>query len=132
MIGVAGAAGEAVELARKHRPGLVSPTCSFEDNDSGIMWSGDHAVDRSAGHLRHQFSDDDGDRVETGVIVTKPFDPETLKVAIVKPCRSPRRRIGTGLGPIDIPVLAADVIHGIPDCRSGVVMVKWYELSDAR
>jgi CheY-like chemotaxis protein/DNA-directed RNA polymerase specialized sigma24 family protein len=87
VIGVAGRQAEAVELARKHRPGLVLADVQLQDGDSGIvtvqeiMRSMDAPVIFVTGFPERLLT---GDRVEPAFIVTKPFDPETLKVAIVQ------------------------------------------------
>ncbi len=87
VIGVAGRQAEAVELARKHQPGLVLADVQLQDGDSGIvtvqeiMLSMDAPVIFVTGFPERLLT---GDRVEPAFIVTKPFDPETLKVAIVQ------------------------------------------------
>jgi CheY-like chemotaxis protein len=87
VIGVAGRQAEAVELARKHQPGLVLADVQLQDGDSGIvtvqeiMQSMDAPVIFVTGFPERLLT---GDRVEPAFIVTKPFDPETLKVAIVQ------------------------------------------------
>jgi CheY-like chemotaxis protein len=87
VIGVAGRHAEAVELARKHQPGLVLADVQLQDGDSGIltvqeiMQSMDAPVIFVTGFPERLLT---GDRVEPAFIVTKPFDPETLKVAIVQ------------------------------------------------
>ena len=87
VIGVAGRQAEAVELARKHKPGLVLADVQLQDGDSGIltvqeiMQSMDAPVIFVTGFPERLLT---GDRVEPAFIVTKPFDPETLKVAIVQ------------------------------------------------
>jgi DNA-directed RNA polymerase specialized sigma24 family protein/CheY-like chemotaxis protein len=87
VVGVAGRQTEAVELARKHRPGLVLADVQLQDGDSGIvavqeiMRSMDAPVIFVTGFPERLLT---GDRVEPAFIVTKPFDPETLKVAIVQ------------------------------------------------
>ena len=87
VIGVAGRQAEAVDLARKHRPGLVLADVQLQDGDSGIMTvqeimlSMDAPVIFVTGFPERLLT---GDRVEPAFIVTKPFDPETLKVAIVQ------------------------------------------------
>lgn len=87
VIGVAGRQAEAVELARKHQPGLVLADVQLQDGDSGIvtvqeiMRSMDAPVIFVTGFPERLLT---GDRVEPAFIVTKPFDPETLKVAIVQ------------------------------------------------
>ena len=87
VIGVAGRHAEAVELARKHKPGLVLADVQLQDGDSGIltvqeiMQSMDAPVIFVTGFPERLLT---GDRVEPAFIVTKPFDPETLKVAIVQ------------------------------------------------
>jgi CheY-like chemotaxis protein/DNA-directed RNA polymerase specialized sigma24 family protein len=87
VVGVAGRQAEAVELARKHHPGLVLADVQLQDGDSGIvtvqeiMRSMDAPVIFVTGFPERLLT---GDRVEPAFIVTKPFDPETLKVAIVQ------------------------------------------------
>jgi CheY-like chemotaxis protein len=87
VVGVAGRQAEAVELARKHQPGLVLADVQLQDGDSGIltvqeiMQSMDAPVIFVTGFPERLLT---GDRVEPAFIVTKPFDPETLKVAIVQ------------------------------------------------
>jgi CheY-like chemotaxis protein len=87
VIGIAGGQAEAVELARKHQPGLVLADVQLQDGDSGIvtvqeiMQSMDAPVIFVTGFPERLLT---GDRVEPAFIVTKPFDPETLKVAIVQ------------------------------------------------
>jgi CheY-like chemotaxis protein len=87
VVGVAGRQAEAVELARKHQPGLVLADVQLQDGDSGIvtvqeiMRSMDAPVIFVTGFPERLLT---GDRVEPAFIVTKPFDPETLKVAIVQ------------------------------------------------
>jgi CheY-like chemotaxis protein len=87
VIGVAGRQAEAVELARLHQPGLVLADVQLQDGDSGIvtvqeiLQSMDAPVIFVTGFPERLLT---GDRVEPAFIVTKPFDPETLKVAIVQ------------------------------------------------
>ena len=87
VVGVAGRHSEAVELANKHRPGLVLADVQLQDGDSGIvavqeiMQSMEAPVIFVTGFPERLLT---GDRVEPAFIVTKPFDPETLKVAIVQ------------------------------------------------
>jgi len=87
VIGVASRQAEAVELARRHQPGLVLADVQLQDGDSGIlavqeiMRSMDAPVIFVTGFPERLLT---GDRVEPAFIVTKPFDPETLKVAIVQ------------------------------------------------
>ena len=87
VIGVAARQAEAVELARKHRPGLVLADVQLQDGDSGIttvleiMQTMEAPVIFVTGFPERLLT---GDRVEPAFIVTKPFDPETLKVAIVQ------------------------------------------------
>jgi CheY-like chemotaxis protein len=87
VIGVAGRQAEAVELARLHKPGLVLADVQLQDGDSGIvavqeiLQSMDAPVIFVTGFPERLLT---GDRVEPAFIVTKPFDPETLKVAIVQ------------------------------------------------
>jgi CheY-like chemotaxis protein len=85
VVGVAARQFEAVELARQHRPGLVLADVQLQDGDSGIstvqeiLQSMDAPVIFVTGFPERLLT---GDRVEPAFIVTKPFDPETLKVAI--------------------------------------------------
>ena len=85
MVGVAARHAEAVELARMHQPGLVLADVQLQDGDSGILAvqeilrSMDAPVIFVTGFPERLLT---GDRVEPAFIVTKPFDPETLKVAI--------------------------------------------------
>jgi len=87
VVGVASRHAEAVELARRHYPGLVLADVQLQDGDSGvvtvqeIMLSMDVPVIFVTGFPERLLT---GDRVEPAFIVTKPFDPETLKVAIVQ------------------------------------------------
>ena len=87
VVGVAARHSEAVELARRHSPGLVLADVQLQDGDSGvvtvqeIMQSSDVPVIFVTGFPERLLT---GDRVEPAFIVTKPFDPETLKVAIVQ------------------------------------------------
>jgi CheY-like chemotaxis protein/DNA-directed RNA polymerase specialized sigma24 family protein len=87
VVGIAGRQAEAVELARKHQPGLVLADVQLQDGDSGIatvqeiMRTMDAPVIFVTGFPERLLT---GDRVEPAFIVTKPFDPETLKVAIVQ------------------------------------------------
>jgi DNA-directed RNA polymerase specialized sigma24 family protein/CheY-like chemotaxis protein len=87
VIGIAGRHAEAVELAKKHNPGLVLADVQLQDGDSGIltvqeiMRTMDAPVIFVTGFPERLLT---GDRVEPAFIVTKPFDPETLKVAIVQ------------------------------------------------
>lgn len=87
VIGVAARQAEAVELARKHQPGLVLADVQLQDGDSGIttvleiMQTMEAPVIFVTGFPERLLT---GDRVEPAFIVTKPFDPETLKVAIVQ------------------------------------------------
>jgi CheY-like chemotaxis protein len=85
VVGVAARQVEAVELARQHQPGLVLADVQLQDGDSGILTvqeilrSMDAPVIFVTGFPERLLT---GDRVEPAFIVTKPFDPETLKVAI--------------------------------------------------
>ncbi len=87
VIGIAGRHAEAVELARQYQPGLVLADVQLQDGDSGIlavqeiMRSMDAPVIFVTGFPERLLT---GDRVEPAFIVTKPFDQETLKVAIVQ------------------------------------------------
>ena len=85
VVGVASRQAEAVELARLHQPGLVLADVQLQDGDSGIVTvqeilrTMDSPVIFVTGFPERLLT---GDRVEPAFIVTKPFDPETLKVAI--------------------------------------------------
>ena len=87
VVGVAARHAEAVGLAQKHYPGLVLADVQLQDGDSGvstvqeIMLSMNVPVIFVTGFPERLLT---GDRVEPAFIVTKPFDPETLKVAIVQ------------------------------------------------
>ncbi|HTJ63003.1 MAG TPA: response regulator [Alphaproteobacteria bacterium] len=87
VVGIAGRQAEAVDLAKKHNPGLVLADVQLQDGDSGIltvqeiMRTMDAPVIFVTGFPERLLT---GDRVEPAFIVTKPFDPETLKVAIVQ------------------------------------------------
>lgn len=85
VVGVAARQAEAVALAQKHRPGLVLADVQLQDGDSGIVTvqeilrAMDAPVIFVTGFPERLLT---GDRVEPAFIITKPFDPETLKVAI--------------------------------------------------
>lgn len=85
VIGIAGREAEAVALAKEHRPGLVLADVQLQDGDSGIVTvqkileAMDAPVIFVTGFPERLLT---GDRVEPAFIITKPFDPETLKVAI--------------------------------------------------
>jgi DNA-directed RNA polymerase specialized sigma24 family protein len=85
VVGVAARQAEAVELARQHTPGLVLADVQLQDGDSGIatvheiLLGMDAPVIFVTGFPERLLT---GDRIEPAFIVTKPFDPETLKVAI--------------------------------------------------
>jgi len=85
VVGIAARQAEAVELARRHEPGLVLADVQLQDGDSGIVTvqeilrTMDAPVIFVTGFPERLLT---GDRVEPTFIVTKPFDPETLKVAI--------------------------------------------------
>jgi len=85
VIGVAARQAEAVELARQHTPGLVLADVQLQDGDSGIatvheiLLGMDAPVIFVTGFPERLLT---GDRMEPAFVVTKPFDPETLKVAI--------------------------------------------------
>jgi len=87
IVGIASRQTEAVDLARRHQPGLVLADVQLQDGDSGIvtvqeiMRSMDAPVIFVTGFPERLLT---GDRVEPAFIVTKPFDPETLKVAVVQ------------------------------------------------
>jgi len=94
VVGVASRHAEAVELASRHSPGLVLADVQLQDGDNGIatvqeiMQSLDVPVIFVTGYPERLLT---GDRVEPAFIVTKPFDPETLKVAIVQALSFPQR-----------------------------------------
>jgi DNA-directed RNA polymerase specialized sigma24 family protein/CheY-like chemotaxis protein len=85
VIGIAARQAEAVALAQTHRPGLVLADVQLQDGDSGIITvqeilrAMDAPVIFVTGFPERLLT---GDRVEPAFIITKPFDPETLKVAI--------------------------------------------------
>ena len=85
VVGVAARQAEAVELARQYAPGLVLADVQLQDGDSGItavqeiLRTMDAPVIFVTGFPERLLT---GDRIEPAFIVTKPFDPETLKVAI--------------------------------------------------
>jgi CheY-like chemotaxis protein len=85
VVGIASRQAEAVALAQKHRPGLVLADVQLQDGDSGIVTvqeilrAMDAPVIFVTGFPERLLT---GDRVEPAFIITKPFDPETLKVAI--------------------------------------------------
>lgn len=85
VVGVASRHVEAVDLARQHGPGLVLADVQLQDGDSGIatvqeiLLTMDAPVTKMTGFPERLLT---GDRIEPAFIVTKPFDPETLKVAI--------------------------------------------------
>ena len=84
VIGVAGSEGEAVELAERHRPGLI-----LADINLGLGGDGTLAVSRI---MRHHYAPVifvtayperllTGDTVEPAFVITKPFEPMTLAIA---------------------------------------------------
>ncbi|HYE01307.1 MAG TPA: response regulator [Alphaproteobacteria bacterium] len=87
VVGIAARQAEAVELAREHHPGLVLADVQLQDGDSGIttvqeiLRAMDAPVIFVTGFPERLLT---GERVEPAFIVTKPFDPETLKVAIAQ------------------------------------------------
>ena len=85
VVGVAGRKDEAVELAKKHRPDLVLADVQLLDGDSGIVTVQEILKSMTApvifvtGFPERLLT---GDGMEPAFIVTKPFDPETLKITI--------------------------------------------------
>ena len=84
VIGVAGSEAEAVELAERHRPGLI-----LADINLGLGGDGILAVPRI---MRHHYAPVifvtayperllTGDTVEPAFVITKPFEPMTLAIA---------------------------------------------------
>lgn len=85
VVGVAATKDKAVMLAEEHRPGLVLADIQLKDGDSGIatvqeiLTSIDVPVIFVTGFPERLLT---GEHVEPAFLITKPFDPETLKVAI--------------------------------------------------
>jgi CheY-like chemotaxis protein/DNA-directed RNA polymerase specialized sigma24 family protein len=85
VVGVAGRKDEAVELAKRHIPDLVLADVQLLDGDSGIVTVQEIMKLMTApvifvtGFPERLLT---GDGMEPAFIVTKPFDPETLKVTI--------------------------------------------------
>ena len=85
VVGVAGRKDEAVELAKRHLPDLVLADVQLLDGDSGIVTVQEILKSMTApvifvtGFPERLLT---GDGMEPAFIVTKPFDPETLKVTI--------------------------------------------------
>jgi CheY-like chemotaxis protein/DNA-directed RNA polymerase specialized sigma24 family protein len=85
VVGVAGRKDEAVQLAKKHLPDLVLADVQLLDGDSGIVTVQEILKSMTApvifvtGFPERLLT---GDGMEPAFIVTKPFDPETLKVTI--------------------------------------------------
>jgi CheY-like chemotaxis protein/DNA-directed RNA polymerase specialized sigma24 family protein len=85
VIGVAGRKDEAVDLARRHLPDLVLADVQLLDGDSGIVTVQEILKSMTApvifvtGFPERLLT---GDGVEPAFIVTKPFDPETLRITI--------------------------------------------------
>lgn len=84
VVGVANTEAEAVELAERHRPGLV-----LADINLGAGGDGMHAVSRI---MKHHYAPVifvtayperllTGETVEPAFIITKPFEPLTLAIA---------------------------------------------------
>ena len=84
VIGVAGSEAEAVELAERHRPGLI-----LADINLGLGGDGAQAVARI---MRHHYAPVifvtayperllTGDTIEPAFVITKPFEPMTLAIA---------------------------------------------------
>ena len=75
----------AATLAEEHRPGLVLADIQLKDGDSGIttvqeiLTSIDVPVIFVTGFPERLLT---GEHVEPAFLITKPFDPETLKIAI--------------------------------------------------
>ena len=85
VLGIASRAAQAVEKARKDRPGLVLADIQLEDGSSGI--GAVHAILESADVpvvFVTAFPERllTGETLEPAFVVTKPFDSATLKVAI--------------------------------------------------
>jgi DNA-directed RNA polymerase specialized sigma24 family protein/CheY-like chemotaxis protein len=85
VVGVAATKDRAVTLAEEHRPGLVLADIQLKDGDSGIstvqeiLTSIDVPVIFVTGFPERLLT---GEHVEPAFLITKPFDPETLKIAI--------------------------------------------------
>ena len=85
VVGVAGRKDEAVQLAKRHLPNLVLADVQLLDGDSGIVTVQEILKSMTApvifvtGFPERLLT---GDGVEPTFIITKPFDPETLKVTI--------------------------------------------------
>jgi DNA-directed RNA polymerase specialized sigma24 family protein/CheY-like chemotaxis protein len=85
VVGVAATKDKAVLLAEEHRPGLVLADIQLKDGDSGIatvqeiLTSIDVPVIFVTGFPERLLT---GEHVEPAFLITKPFDPETLKIAI--------------------------------------------------
>jgi CheY-like chemotaxis protein/DNA-directed RNA polymerase specialized sigma24 family protein len=85
VVGVAATKDKAVTLAEEHRPGLVLADIQLKDGDSGIttvqeiLSSIDVPVIFVTGFPERLLT---GEHVEPAFLITKPFDPETLKIAI--------------------------------------------------
>jgi CheY-like chemotaxis protein/DNA-directed RNA polymerase specialized sigma24 family protein len=85
VVGVAGRKDEAVDLARRHLPDLVLADVQLLDGDSGIVTVQEILKSMTApvifvtGFPERLLT---GDGMEPAFVVTKPFDPETLKVTI--------------------------------------------------
>ena len=85
VVGVAGRKDEAVQLAKRHIPNLVLADVQLLDGDSGIVAVQEILKSMTApvifvtGFPERLLT---GDGMEPTFIITKPFDPETLKVTI--------------------------------------------------
>lgn len=85
VVGVAATKDKAVTLAEEHRPGLVLADIQLKEGDSGItavqeiLTSIDVPVIFVTGFPERLLT---GEHVEPAFLITKPFDPETLKIAI--------------------------------------------------
>jgi CheY-like chemotaxis protein/DNA-directed RNA polymerase specialized sigma24 family protein len=85
VVGVAGRKDEAVQLAKRHMPNLVLADVQLLDGDSGIVTVQEILKSMTApvifvtGFPERLLT---GDGMEPTFIITKPFDPETLKVTI--------------------------------------------------
>jgi CheY-like chemotaxis protein/DNA-directed RNA polymerase specialized sigma24 family protein len=85
VVGVAGRRSEAVDLAKRHLPDLVLADVQLLDGDSGIVTVQEILKSMTApvifvtGFPERLLT---GDGMEPAFVVTKPFDPETLKVTI--------------------------------------------------
>ena len=85
VVGIAATEAKAIQLATEHRPDLVLADVQLKDGDSGIeavqkiLQVMDSPVIFVTGFPERLLT---GDRLEPAFVITKPFDPETLKTAI--------------------------------------------------